>query len=102
MSKREEIEPPLLRFVEDMRAKLLMPKNLAKPHWRYSDLIYLLDRLEEEVGELKSAINRDDARAEVRREAADVANFAMMIADWMDPAPPRMAGSTMPERGRDK
>ncbi len=86
MSGPKDYEPVLERFSQDMRAKLALPKNVRKPHWTESDLSYLLDRLDDEVLELKTACeNRtcpEDATA-IRSEAVDVANFAMMIADWV-------------------
>jgi NTP pyrophosphatase (non-canonical NTP hydrolase) len=41
---------------------------------------WLLNRLRQETGELSRAIKRGNA-TEIAREAADVSNFAMMIAD---------------------
>ncbi len=62
--------------------------------WIGDDGLELMDRLEEEVGELREVVERGprvnsgqtgliDWRTQVRREAADVANFAAMIADNM-------------------
>ena len=43
---------------------------------------YLLRRLDEEIAELKAAVYAFDASPlAIAREAADVANFAMMLAD---------------------
>ncbi len=44
---------------------------------------YLLKRIEDEVIELKIAIANNHSPLEIAREAADVANFAMMIADTL-------------------
>lgn len=87
MSKARDFDPVLTRFAADMRAKLMLPKNLAKPHWRDSDIQFLLERLDDEVHELRRAIENAYTydRKLIRKEAADVANFAMMIADWFDP-----------------
>ena len=49
-------------------------------YWREKDE-YLLKRLDEEVTELKQAISEGKSDVEVAHECADVANFAMMIAD---------------------
>ncbi len=60
--------------------------------WVNDDYLELMHRLEEEVGELREVVERGpcinsgqtgliDWRTQVRREAADVANFAAMIAD---------------------
>jgi NTP pyrophosphatase (non-canonical NTP hydrolase) len=75
---RDGIDEAVADFVVHMKHKLLMTRH--RPHWKDCDLVFLLERLCEEVDELKDAIARRD-RKETIREAADVANFAMMIAD---------------------
>lgn len=98
------------RFGTLMLQKLA--ENRHKPHWDESTLAYLMQRLDDEVAELQAAYalvmakrdgmafrqtrpNRDEdvalfkAEQEVRRECADVANFAMMIADKLDRLDPR-------------
>lgn len=52
-------------------------------HWLYESKAGWLSRLDDEVRELKDAVNNaylptSDPKA-VKREAADVANFAMMV-----------------------
>ena len=81
MSSARSYEPALDRFVNVMRAKLAKPENIAKPHWRQCDLQFLVQRLEDEVQEMKEAID-EGSKKSIRLECADVANFAMMIADW--------------------
>lgn len=44
-------------------------------------LSYLTKRLHDEFGELKRKIDKNASRVEVVRECADIANFAMMVAD---------------------
>jgi len=73
-------------FAEKMEQKLRI--NDHKGGWNGCGQDYLFDRMVEEAEELrKSLINLDwDAESETRketviREAADIANFAMMIAD---------------------
>jgi hypothetical protein len=72
-------------FAVEMETKLRA--NDHKGHWRNCDFPYLDRRLDEEIKELKSALSRLDhpvtpeQRQRVIAEAADVANFAMMIAD---------------------
>ena len=63
-----------------MRTKLAA--NGHKLSWRNPTVpdIYLFRRLFEEVDELMLAVKHGD-RAEAWREAADIANFAAMIAD---------------------
>lgn len=62
-------------FTEKMKMKLFLNKN--KPHWDKVSIEYLITRLQEELEELKTAVLGD----ELVMECADVANFAMMIAD---------------------
>jgi len=81
MSSARSYEPTLDRFVRDMRAKLAKPENVAKPHWRQCDLQFLVGRLEDELEELKNAID-EGSKKSIRLECADIANFAMMISDW--------------------
>lgn len=64
-------------FAEMMEAKLAMHDD-DWPGWKHETKAYLFNRLQEEVDEPLRAmtLGRD-----VGQEAADVANFAMMIAD---------------------
>ena len=55
--------------------------NSHKGGWRGCTRRYLLRRLGQEKAELERAIKRGATKAEVIAEAADVANFAMMLAD---------------------
>lgn len=48
--------------------------------WRTETALWLMERLEDEVGELEVAIDEKN-KEEIIKECADVANFAMMIAD---------------------
>jgi hypothetical protein len=79
-------------FAERMETKL--QKNDWKGHWSECEDGYLSRRLGEESTELRSAVKllRNYQKASVKedinwaienviREAADVANFAIMIAD---------------------
>ena len=65
-------------FAQQMELKLL--ENEHKGHWARDSLLGLLQRLHEESCELLAAIRHENIE-NVIREAADVANFAMMIAD---------------------
>ena len=67
-------------FADAMEAKL--KKNDHKPHWKAMGLQYLSMRLTQEREELRRAVERGNPD-EVLEEAADVANFAMMIADYV-------------------
>lgn len=66
--------------------------NTHKGSWSYCDEEYLLRRLQEEVHELVEAVKerlpcyRTEAHhSDIEHEAADVANFAMMIAEITQP-----------------
>lgn len=70
--------PSLLSFVECMVVKL--DENSGKGGWSNDSPDSLLLRVFEEAVELTSAVKHETSDA-VIREAADVANFAMMVAD---------------------
>lgn len=84
----------VMEFAKQMEAKL--EKNRHKGNregWINDDIDALLERLRQEVAELDTAICeahlrlREPANAKwiaqkVAEEAADVANFALFIADW--------------------
>lgn len=53
--------------------------NDYKGGWENEDLLWLLDRIGIELKELEMALS--SSRSETIKEAVDVANFAMMIAD---------------------
>lgn len=68
-----------------MREKLNEPRNVAKGTWRNEHVAALEARLYDEVRELSEALSeyangRKNEEA-IIREAADVANFALIIAD---------------------
>ena len=73
----------LIEFVRRMELKLFANKH--KGNWHKCSDSYLLNRLEGETIELKDAIQKyKDGKVvweHIASEAADVANFAMMIAD---------------------
>lgn len=70
-----ELRPEVARFAQLMERRLRA--NDHKGGWRGDTPHALLRRLREETDELYLAITAED----VGNEAADVANFAMMIAD---------------------
>lgn len=71
------LRPDLERFTHYMIFKLA--KNAHKGRWEDMDLASLFRRMVEEKDELYEAIDRGNM-VEILLEAADVANFAMMIA----------------------
>lgn len=81
MARRLRLRPEVAAFAQLMERELRV--NDHKGGWQYEDPLCLLDRLREESRELKCAVGgaiTPDPDS-VGSEAADVANFAMMIAD---------------------
>lgn len=65
-------------------AKLMEQQLVANDHkggWSHEHVDHLVVRLVEEVSELMGAIAYGSGSDVVAKEAADVANFAMMVAD---------------------
>ncbi len=89
--ERRDVDRPMAAFVASMRSKL--KENDHKGGWQDDSLKELSSRLIDEVVELLVALGLDSSRlglrtdgrrstaAEIRAEAADVGNFAMMIHD---------------------
>lgn len=89
--------PQVVKLADAMREKLLA--NAHKGSWQHVDVGYLLDRLNDEVAELEAVCRAarnyqmrgkgedPDLLMKVRQEAADVANFAMMVADVLGALP---------------
>lgn len=73
-----KLRPEVLRFARAMEKKLRA--NDHKKHWYWMGSQYLSVRLTQESRELRHAMKRGNAD-QILDEAADVANFAMMIAD---------------------
>ncbi|MGE3624103.1 MAG: hypothetical protein AB7H77_09590 [Bdellovibrionales bacterium] len=76
------LRPEVLAFAEEMEAKLRWHDN--KGGWQNCSHADLLERLREETGELQAAVDGKCAASIIVKECADVANFAMMIADNAD------------------
>lgn len=89
--KKVELRAPLRRFAEEMERKL--KANDHKGGWLGCSFKYLFDRMSAERRELHIVVDkcleeqdpkvRNDLRRKAIEEAADVANFAMFIADKM-------------------
>lgn len=83
------VRPAVSWFGTRMEAKLAV--NDHKPNWNTQTMEYLHERLGQEADELYNAfryynslppdVPNDKAREKAIDECADVANFAMMIAD---------------------
>jgi NTP pyrophosphatase (non-canonical NTP hydrolase) len=59
----------------------VLKENDHKGGWNDIQALVLLNQLKEETTELADAIENDTSPEHVIKEATDVANFAMMIAD---------------------
>lgn len=86
-----DVRPEVAQFALLMEAKLRA--NDYKRHWRYCSMQYLSMRLTQERKELNLALA---TRTGVGLECADIANFAMMVADKAGDLPPLAAG--VPQR----
>jgi len=72
------IDEGIKQFANQMEFKL--KRNDYKGGWDECDIHFLLKFLKREVAELEKSISFGN-KSDVIKEAADVANFAMMIAD---------------------
>jgi hypothetical protein len=72
------LRPVVVWFARAMERKLR--ENDHKPGWRGEDAGALLERVDDEIDELKRAVGVRPPLV-VLDEAADVANMAMMVAD---------------------
>ena len=90
MTQMDEMGKRLLWFAGKMHEKLAIPKNQQKGDPRTCSSRYLFELLQKEVDELDAALTMSDVKRNIlsgawkRRiieESADVANFAMMLAD---------------------
>lgn len=82
---QEGIRDEVAQFAALMERKL--KANDHKDHWEGAPMGYLLRRLKEEVEELERAVRSSNDAETIGGEAADVGNFAMMIADNMASLP---------------
>lgn len=69
----------LATFAHAMEGRLRA--NDHKEHWSFYSVGHLRKRIADELGELKRAIDAKESPERILREAADVANFCMMVAD---------------------
>lgn len=69
----------VLEFAFDMEDKL--KQNDYKSHWQDETPSYLLNRMQEELNELRHSYMNGKIGKAIIQEAADIANFAMMMAD---------------------
>lgn len=72
----------VVRFAQQMELNLSENRHKGdREGWLKSDPWDLLRRLRDEVIELEIAMEHCSTPEEVEREAADIGNFAMMVAD---------------------
>jgi len=64
-----------------LRMEEKLQRNDHKEHWTSYSAKWLLNRLRQETQELTRAIENGEEPEAIANEAADVANFAMMVAD---------------------
>ena len=76
MKKHDRVFNAVFWFARQMLAKLW--ENKTKDGWHNKENHWLFEQLEKEVEELKWSW---DSPGDKIRECADIANFAMMIAD---------------------
>lgn len=78
----DQIRKPLRDFVLKMEERLKAKDVKRGEHgWLECHPLWLLARAEEELVELKAELMRPSSAEAVTKEAVDVANFCMMIAD---------------------
>ena len=77
----EEYAGDIWIFVNRMLGKL--QANVHKGHWDDVKVLDALKGLQDEMRELESAIDNEEAE-NVHKEAADVANFAMILSSVLD------------------
>lgn len=74
-----EVRPEVAWFAEQM--ELQLRANDHKGGWQGHESGELFDRLHEETDELAECLGDNEYTEDTVKEAADVANFAMMLAD---------------------
>lgn len=75
------VRPTLASFVVEMELVLrLHDSQKGKDGWLDTHPLVLMAKLMEEVGELSVSVMNTKSQQEIKKEAADVANLAFMIA----------------------
>jgi len=64
-----------------MEMELALRRNDHKFGWQVATYPYLIDRANQEIRELLQALHTKSTPDKIVREAADAANFLMMVAD---------------------
>ena len=82
MTAIQDCFEPVGWFQAQMLRKLASEKNQRKGSWLRQNRWELLLFLRREVDELNNAMVNGESSESIIKEAADVANLAMMVADW--------------------
>ena len=80
-----EVRKELADFAEFM--EVVLKDNDYKGGWQFMSMRDIIVRMYEELDEVRVTFNNvttDTDLCKLKREAADVANFAMMLADLID------------------
>lgn len=80
MTPRQEEQSIIKEFGKEMQGKLDVHSGKGRLGFRFWNQEKLLELLETEIDELRHEVIHNDSEA-IRKECADVANFAMMIWD---------------------
>lgn len=83
MSEQIE-EQKLIRTLRNRCLKKLR-LNSNKLHWSHCTLKWHFNRVNQEIKELKKAIENNKSKSEIWDEAADICNFIAFIADNYKP-----------------
>jgi NTP pyrophosphatase (non-canonical NTP hydrolase) len=85
-----KIDPAVIAITKTMQFKLdknqhkecdIMNPDGKGRHWRHCNTKWLLGRIREETIELEDAVDLNEGIEAIKKECADIANFAMMIHD---------------------
>lgn len=79
---KEVVDDTVGWFSNEIKKRLLDPKNVKKGIWHGCTNQYLLNRIEDEIFELKAAMSSSEGNhGAIMHECADIAAFCMMLAD---------------------
>jgi hypothetical protein len=80
MSTYDEFDKPLENAIREMRRLMSLPENIRKSSWLDMTISELLQQIDNHVTRLEEASNL--GRSSIARlEAANVANYAWMLAE---------------------
>jgi hydrogenase maturation factor len=82
------IRKEINEFAQEMELKLAIHDEDRGESWKQCSMQFFVDRMKEEIQELETAI-QTGRMVLIQKEAADVANFAMMASwkakdDWVN------------------